>query len=136
MKRRMFVVFMTLWLGYVTFAAAQPTAPMPGAGKGKLGYGFTPGLVAGQDFVAGQLIVGLKDGVSIRGLQSVRQTATAAHGKVVREIAGSALLLEFASEQAVRAAVQTLTALPRWRMWSAMASCASRHVRSRRGAGA
>lgn len=90
----------------------EAAAPLAGVGKDKRGYGFAPGLVAGQDFVAGQLIVGLKEGVSIRGLQSLRQTARAARGTVVREIESSALLLEFASEQAVQAALRTFTARP------------------------
>lgn len=112
MKRNMFAVFMMLYLGSVTSATAQQETSSLGVGKDKRGYGFTPGLVPGQDFVVGQLIVGLKEGVSIRGIQSVRQTAIAARGTVVREIAGSTLLLGFASEREVQAAVPALTALP------------------------
>lgn len=97
----------------VSSGVAQESSPLAAsAGKGKLGYGFAPGLVPGKDFVAGQLIVGLKEGMSTRGLQNLKQTATAMQGTVVREIQGSAFLLEFASEQAVLDAVSALTALP------------------------
>src|SRR5439155_12712749 len=77
--------------------------------KGKLGYGFAPGLVAGKDFVAGQLIVSFKEGMSIEGLA---QAAVATGGKVVNEIADTAVLLEFASERAAVAAVGALIKRP------------------------
>src|SRR3989442_15759647 len=51
--------------------------------KGKLGYGFAPGLVAGKDFVAGQLIVSFKEGMSIEGLA---QAAVATGGEGVKGI--------------------------------------------------
>ena len=78
-----------------------------GADK-KLGYGFEPGLVAGKDFVAGQLIVGLNEGMSADG---VKQAVAAAGVPVVKEIEG-AILLQFASEEAAVAAVSALASRP------------------------
>lgn len=95
-----FAVFLSLSASAVLGAQAGPI-------KGKLGYGFEPGLTAGKDFVAGQLIVGLKDGMSINGLAQA-----AAGGKVVKEIAGTAVLLAFDSEGAAQAAVGTLIRRP------------------------
>jgi hypothetical protein len=83
--------------------------PTPPAGKGKLGFGFEPGLVPGKDFVEGQLIVGVQDGMSA---QAVRSAAVAQGGRVAKEIAGQALLVEFDSEAAALAAVPQLLATP------------------------
>ena len=56
----------------------------------KLGFGFfEPGLVPGKDFVAGQLIVGLNEGMVADG---VKQAVTAAGVPVVKEIEGAILL--------------------------------------------
>ncbi|OOP55877.1 MAG: hypothetical protein AYP45_12185 [Candidatus Brocadia carolinensis] len=77
--------------------------------KGKLGFGFDPGLVAGKDYVAGQLIVGIKKGRSTR---STKIKASAAKGTVVKEIKKVALLLQFTSEDAVIAAANALKKLP------------------------
>src|SRR5262245_57556709 len=74
--------------------------------KNKLGYGFAPGLVAGVDYIVGQLIVGIKEGMGVTGMS---QTAKSAGGTVVKEIIGSAFLLEFPSESAAVAVVSTLT---------------------------
>lgn len=112
MKKRTFAVFMVLCLGCVTFAAAQQIAPPPEAGKSKLGYGFAPGLVSGRDYVAGQLIVGFKAGVGLHATVDVLRVASASQGRMAKEIAGQALLLEFPSEQAVLRAVKQLIALP------------------------
>jgi hypothetical protein len=81
----------------------------PPVAKGKLGFGFEPGLVPGKDFVAGQLIVGVQEGA---GIQAVRSAAAAQGGRVVKEIADQALLLEFTTEQEALAAVPPLLATP------------------------
>ena len=81
----------------------------PPVGKGKLGFGFEPGLVPGTDFVAGQLIVGMQEGA---GIQAVRSAAVAQRGRVAKEISGQALLLEFDTEQEALAAVPHLLATP------------------------
>ena len=65
-----------------------------GADK-RLGYGFEPGLVPGKDFVAGQLIVGLKPGMNIN---EIKLAVSKAGVRVAKEIQG-AVLLEFSSEQ-------------------------------------
>jgi hypothetical protein len=78
-------------------------------GKGKLGFGFEPGLTPGKDFVAGQLILGLREGAVI---QTVRSAAAAQRGRVAKEIAGQALLLVFDTEAAAVAAVPQLLATP------------------------
>jgi hypothetical protein len=75
----------------------------------KLGYGFAPGLVAGKDYVAGQLIIGLKEGMTT---QALRQTAAIVGGKVSKEIHGTAVLVEFPSETAAVLAVPSLSARP------------------------
>ena len=72
--------------------------------KDKLGYGFEQDLVAGKDYVSGQLIVGVKESISIQGLS---QAAQAFGGKVFKNIEG-AVLLEFPSERAAKGAVKTL----------------------------
>lgn len=87
-------------------AIGDQISPPP---SNKLGYGFEPGLVAGKDYAAGQLIVGLKEGVST---QSVAQAASALGGRVAKQIEGTALLLQFSSEAAVEAAIGTLVARP------------------------
>jgi subtilisin family serine protease len=76
--------------------------------KGKLGYGFEPGLVAGKDYVAGQLIVGMKKGMSIQGIMD---SAPALGAVTVKKMKG-AVLLEFPSEQAVKDAVRVLIRRP------------------------
>lgn len=75
----------------------------------KLGYGFAPGLVAGKDYVAGQVIVGVKEGLST---QTISQTVATQGGRVSKEIPGAALLVEFPSEAAAVAAVNSLLARP------------------------
>lgn len=75
----------------------------------KLGYGFAPGLVAGKDYVAGQLIVGLKEGM---GTQAAQQAITTLGGQVSKQIHGTALLVEFPSETAAVLAVPSLAARP------------------------
>ena len=75
---------------FLTLSASAVGRAQDGLTKGKLGYGFAPGLTAGKDFVAGQLIVGLKDGMSI---SSVAQAAAAAGGKIAKTIDGTAMLL-------------------------------------------
>jgi subtilisin family serine protease len=89
-----------------SIAAAADGIPLA---KGKLGYGFEPGLVAGKDYVAGQLIVGVNEGMS---RQSLIQASSALGARVVRAIEGTAILLEFASEQAALGAVGALVARP------------------------
>jgi hypothetical protein len=78
---------------------------------GELGFGFAPGLVAGEDFVPGQLIVGYKDGASTRAVVSAAQTAG---GTVAATISGpgAAVLLDFASEERALAVAQKLLKLP------------------------
>ena len=99
-------LFYPLAVGFLLFTCATVSAQGDLPLKNKLGYGFESGLVAGVDYIAGQLIVGITEGMGITG---VSQTANAAGGKVVKEINGSALLLEFPSESAAVAVVSTLT---------------------------
>ncbi|HXG22241.1 MAG TPA: S8 family serine peptidase [Methylomirabilota bacterium] len=93
----------------VGLASTHITSAVAGPISKKLGYGFAPGLVAGKDYIAGQLIVGLKEGGSAT---TVRQAATRKGGRVNREIRGAALLVEFPSEAAAVGAVDSLAALP------------------------
>lgn len=81
------------------------------AWAGELGYGFEPGLVAGKDFVAGQVIVGYREGADTRGLVAAAQ---ASGGRVQKTIPGpgSAVLLDFGSEEKARAAIPRLRNLP------------------------
>lgn len=104
MKTRIFIVGL---LFFVLCAAAVSMADA-GAPKGKLGYGFETGLVAGKDFVAGQLIVGFKQGIGISGIE---QAAIRSGGKKAKQIEG-AILIQFPSENAVLNAVNALIALP------------------------
>ncbi len=76
--------------------------------KNKLGYGFEKGLIAGKDYVSGQLIVGITEGMSIQGIS---QAAQASGGKVAKSIKG-AILLDFTSEQAAKDAVKKLIERP------------------------
>jgi len=73
-----------------------------------MGYGFAPGLVAGKDFVAGQLVVGIQEGM---GIQELKQGITASGVQISKEIEG-ALLLQFASEEAALSAVSGLIGRP------------------------
>ena len=61
--------------------------------------------MAGKDYVAGQLIVGLKEGMQTQG---ATQAARALGGQVVKWIDGKAVLFAFASEAAVGTAVRSL----------------------------
>lgn len=76
--------------------------------ENKLGYGFEGGLVAGKDYVSGQLIVGVTESMSIQGLSHAAQ---ASGGKVLKNIDG-AVLLEFPSEQAAKDSAEMLTERP------------------------
>jgi hypothetical protein len=77
----------------------------------KLGYGFQPGLVPGKDFFKGQLIVVLKKDANAQDVDRIIRTATVWGGRVVNEINGESLLLEFPSEEALLVAVPELIAL-------------------------
>ena len=81
------------------------------AWAGELGYGFKPGLVAGKDFVAGQVIVGYREGADTKGLVAA---ARASGGIVQKTIPGpgGAVLLDFGSEEKARAAIPRLRNLP------------------------
>ena len=87
-----------------------PDGGRSGLGGGGLGFGFAPGLVAGQDFVAGQLIVGYKAGAPTAAAVSAAQ---AAGGKVSKTIsgAGAAVLIDFGSDATALAAVPKLLKL-------------------------
>lgn len=89
--------------------AAEPITKAAEPITKKLGYGFDPGLVAGKDYVAGQLIIGLKEGMTT---QALHQTVTTLGGRVSKVIHGTALLMEFPSEAASVAAVPALSARP------------------------
>ena len=102
MKVKLLVLVGILCLVTPAWAADGPVV-----GKGKLGFGFEPGLVAGKDFVTGQLIVGLQEGAGIAAVQAAAKGA-----RVAKEIKGQALLLEFGSDDAVVAAVPALLAAP------------------------
>jgi subtilisin family serine protease len=105
MKRQS--VFVTLVA--LLFMFGSLTVIMAGElSKDKQGYGFDLGLVAGKDYVSGQLIVGIKEGVNVLGISQAYQTSG---GKVLRNIEG-AILLEFPSEQASKDAVEMLTERP------------------------
>jgi subtilisin family serine protease len=104
MKRKLLVM-----VGILCLVAPAWAADGPPLGKGKLGFGFAPGLVAGKDFVAGQLIVGMQEGAVI---QAVRSAAVGQRAQVAKEIPGQALLLQFDTEAAAVAAVHQLLATP------------------------
>ena len=72
----------------------------------KQGFGFAPGLQAGQDFVAGELVVGVTPKFGRDGLAQAAQALGASLEKTLT--GGSAVLLNFGSEKAALAAVKTL----------------------------
>lgn len=80
------------------------------ARAGDLGFGFAPGLLAGRDFVVGQLIVGYADGAS-RG--AVLNAAEMAGGQVSEAIygPGTTVLIDFETEAKALAAVPKLLIL-------------------------
>jgi hypothetical protein len=99
------VIFLMVALTALICFIGDSTAIMAGElPKNKLGYGFEKGLVAGKDYVSGQLIVGIKEGMDIQGIS---QAAQASGGTVVKSIKG-AILLDFTSEQAAKDAVKKL----------------------------
>src|SRR4030043_1205766 len=109
MKKRLHmkgkVIFLWVALTALICFIGGSTAVMAGdLPKSKLGYGFEKGLIAGKDYVSGQLIVGIKEGV---GIQDISQAAQASGGKVAKSIKG-AILLDFTSEQAAKDAVKKL----------------------------
>ena len=103
------VLFLLVALTALIFSLGNSAAIMAGdLPKDKLGYGFEKGLVAGKDYVSGQLIVGIKEGMDIQGIS---QAAQASGGKVAKSIKG-AILLDFTSEQAAKDAVKKLIERP------------------------
>jgi len=72
---------------------------------GELGYGFAPGLMAGKDFLEGQVIVGYRTGTDSK---AVATAAQALGGTVAKEIQDSAILLNFGSEQQAQAAIREI----------------------------
>jgi subtilisin family serine protease len=102
----LFVTMITLiFLFGFGSSAALTAGDLP---KGKLGYGFEKGLVAGKDYVSGQLIVGIEEGTSIQG---VSQAAWESGGNVAKKIR-KAVLLQFSSEKAAKDAVKKLIERP------------------------
>lgn len=81
------------------------------ASAGELGFGFEPGLVAGEDFVPGQLIVGYEDGARINVVLGAAQMAGA---QVSESLSGpgAAVLLDFGSEAKALTAAKKLVNLP------------------------
>ncbi len=77
-----------------------------------LGFGFEPGLEAGEDYVAGELIVGFHEVYAANAAKSLALAATRLKGQVVNQIPGQAALVRFATDQEVPAAAQALLALP------------------------
>nr|MBZ4193931.1 S8 family serine peptidase [Candidatus Contendobacter sp.] len=78
---------------------------------GELGYGFAPGLTAGTDYVAGQLIVGYQDDAAPDELLKAAQ----ATGWTVQKTLpgpGEAALLSFESEAQAVAAIPALLNQP------------------------
>ena len=99
------VIFLWVALTALICFIGGSTAVMAGElPKNKLGYGFEKGLIAGKDYVSGQLIVGIKEGI---GIQDISQAAEASGGKVAKSIKG-AILLQFPSEKAAKDAVKKL----------------------------
>jgi hypothetical protein len=95
------LVALTALICFIGGSTAVMAGDLP---KSKLGYGFDKGLIAGKDYVSGQLIVGIKEGTSIQGIS---QAAQASGGKVAKSLKG-AILLDFTSEQAAKDAVKKL----------------------------
>jgi hypothetical protein len=96
-------------LGTILAACAVIT-PAIAAAQAKAGYGIgASALIPGRDYVIGQVIVGLH----WWGRKGETPTAALPHGaRVLRVIHGTALLLEFPSEQAALEAIHTLVADP------------------------
>lgn len=109
MKTKLFGKVVTLAVMLLSINTGCVSAGMAPQTSKKLGYGFEPGLISGKDYVAGQLNVGYSEGAN---RQDIIQAASALGGRVVREIQGSALLLQFDSDAAVEAAVPSLLERP------------------------
>ncbi|MGR8932325.1 MAG: S8 family peptidase, partial [Gammaproteobacteria bacterium] len=98
---------MTLALILALIGSTYVSANQTAVNLKKLGFGFEPGLVPGTDYVPGQLIVGYKAGFSTR---SISRTASSFGGRKIKEVKGTAMLLQFASEADVDAAAPSLLA--------------------------
>ena len=73
----------------------------------KLGFGFEVNQVAGEDYVVGELIVGLEESET-KSLQGLQQAVVASNGRVedkLEDPKNSAILARFPSEKAAKAAV-------------------------------
>ena len=81
------------------------------ASAGELAFGFQPGLVAGEDYVPGQLILGYEVGARTNVVIGAAQKAGA---RVSESLSGpgAAVLLDFGSEEKALAAVEKLLNLP------------------------
>jgi hypothetical protein len=103
------MIALGLLLGAI-LAACPIITPAIAAEQAKAGYGIgSSTLVPGQDYVIGQVIVGLhwwgREGEAPR-------ITLPPEVRVLRMIHGTALLLEFPSEEAALAAIPTLLADP------------------------
>jgi hypothetical protein len=92
------------WFLASVLMMAMIAMPDTSAARAKASYGIgAPGLLAGRDYVAGQVIVGLLPGASLKVPPQAR---------VVGQIPGTALLLELPSEETVFQAIPGLLANP------------------------
>lgn len=102
MKIKILLTFLTLGLLGASSTLAAMASPLP---CNKLSFGFQPDLVAGRDFAVGQLIVGIQPDNDVEPLI---QAASQLGGRLTQQISGSAILLEFSTEEAVNAAINVL----------------------------
>ena len=76
----------------------------------KLGFGFEVNQVAGEDFVVGELIIGLKESET-RSLHGLQRAVIASNGRVedkLEDPKNTAILARFPSEKAAKAAVDSI----------------------------
>lgn len=107
------VLVLLLAMVQITTVCAGEAEPGEAASSpdGRLGFGFAPGLVAGRDYVAGQLIVGVDAADPITSARAIANLAQRLGGNIGSEIPGSAVLLDFPTENAALKAVDALLAL-------------------------
>src|SRR3712207_5586245 len=99
------VAFLSL-SGVTPMEPGQATPPGTQSDADKLGFGFRADQAAGEDYVGGELIVGLKESET-ESLQGLEQAAAASNGRVedkLKDPKNLALLLQYPSEMAARAA--------------------------------
>ena len=112
--RRVTILLAVMGVAFLLVSGLTPMEPAQATLLGaqsdadKLGFGFRADQAAGEDYVGGELIVGLIESET-KSLQGLEQAAVASNGRVedkLKDPKNSAILVQYRSEMAAKAAVE------------------------------